>query len=53
MIDSIPPWFAIIATVVFLIWWVAIEYREAAPDPYIDERSALDELQRTGTYPHG
>lgn len=53
MIDSIPAWFGITGGAIALAWWLVIEYRHAAPDPYVDEPSALDELQRTGTYPHG
>lgn len=52
MIDSIPPWFAIAGGIIFLAWWLVIEYRHALPDPF-NEPSALDVLERTGVYPHG
>lgn len=51
--DSIPPWLAVVGGLIALASWLVIEYRHAAPDPYVDEPSALDELQRTGMYPRG
>lgn len=53
MIDSIPPEFAFIAGLFFLAWWLVIEFRHAIPDPYPDELTGLDVLERTGVHPHG
>lgn len=52
MIDSIPLWFAITTGVTALAWWLAIEYRHAAPDPYPGEPTGLDVLEQTGSHPH-
>jgi len=52
MSDQIPAWFAVAFGVIFAGWWLTVEYRHALPDPYADEPSKLDVLEKTGHYPH-
>lgn len=53
MIDFLPPELAWPAALVAIVWWLAVEFRHASPDPNPDELTALDVLERTGVYPRG
>lgn len=53
MIDALPVLPTLFLAFLAGVAWLVLEFRNASPDPFPDDLTALDVLQLTGKYPHG
>lgn len=53
MNDAMPLWFWLPLAAVLWPWLIAVLVRSITADPYPDEPTGLDVLERTGSHPHG
>jgi hypothetical protein len=53
LMDSLPLWFWLPLGIVLWAWLITVTVRSISADPYPDEPTGLDVLERSGSYPHG